>query len=560
VSIPLTVGGATFNYPQNFDTNWGVDATGWAQAVTNNMLQKTGGAFPLTADVNFGASFGLISPYFTSHAANPSTVGTLRLASADPGIGFRNAANSGNLILTTDASDDLVWGSDILLQNQHYLKLQDSGSVHTISVHSPSTSTNYTLTLPPNAGSGGQFLQTDGAGTTTWVNAAGSGTINSGSQYQLAYYAANGTTISGDSSITTNVNNQLLVPGGAALLPSYTFSNDPTTGFYVATPGILGIAVEHLAQWSIDINGLAPLNASATIAINDGVVSAPSLTFRTEGNLGIYKSGPATMGFATNGVNRLNIGLASIDSTVPITMGSNKITGLANGTAAQDAAAFGQIPVLKVPTVQRLTSSSGTYTTPSSPAPLYIKIKMVGAGGGGSGSGTSGAGDGGNGSASTFGTSFLSAGGGTGGTFGGSAGGFGGSNLAASTVVINVQGGSGQGYSTVAASGGTLAGAMGGSTPWGGGARATSTTTGGQSGQNETGEGGQGGPAGSTGASNIAGNGGGGGGYLEIIIGSPTGTQPYTVGAGGSAGSAGSNGFTGGTGASGIIIVEEYYQ
>lgn len=145
MAIPLTINGATFEYPQNFDENWGVEATGWAQAVTNGMLQMSGGSFPITADINFGPNFGLLSKYFETRSALPATTGTVRLSSADAGIAFRNNANSGNLILTTNSSDTLLFnGSPI------------------------------------------------------------SGGVNPGVQYQLGYYATTGSALSGLTLITAN--------------------------------------------------------------------------------------------------------------------------------------------------------------------------------------------------------------------------------------------------------------------------------------------------------------------------------------------------------------------
>lgn len=114
MAIPLTINGATFEYPQNFNENWGVNATGWAQAVTNGLLQMAGGNFPLTADVNFGPNFGLLSKYFETRSALPATTGTVRLSSADAGVVWRNNANSGNLVLTTDASDNLLFNGLII--------------------------------------------------------------------------------------------------------------------------------------------------------------------------------------------------------------------------------------------------------------------------------------------------------------------------------------------------------------------------------------------------------------------------------------------------------------
>ena len=109
MSIPLTVNGAVFEYPVNFDENWGVDATGWAQAVTNGMLQMSGGSFPLTAEVDFGGSFGLKALYLKSRETNPASAGIVRLSSASAGVVWRNNANSGNLVLTTNAADQLLF-------------------------------------------------------------------------------------------------------------------------------------------------------------------------------------------------------------------------------------------------------------------------------------------------------------------------------------------------------------------------------------------------------------------------------------------------------------------
>ncbi|MGA9598907.1 MAG: hypothetical protein WBS22_01355, partial [Methylocystis sp.] len=54
-------------------------------------------------------------------------------------------------------------------------------------------------------GSLGQFLESQGAGAMpTWASASGSGTVNSGSQYCIAYYAAAGTTISCTPYLTMN--------------------------------------------------------------------------------------------------------------------------------------------------------------------------------------------------------------------------------------------------------------------------------------------------------------------------------------------------------------------
>lgn len=209
------------------------------------------------------------------------------------------------------------------------------------------------------------------------------------------------------------------------------------------------------------------------------------------------------------------------------------------------------------PTVQRLTASSGTYTTPT--GAKYIRIKMVGGGGGGGGSGSGSGGAGSSGSATTFGTSLLSAGGGGGGAWGGTgtAGGAGGTASTINSPAIEVFKANGGGGSHI-----------------GGAYNASSTfTSGGPGGSNHlfqnlgtsgtsipanTGLGGIGGNSG--GSSVVNGTGGGAGMYVEAIIYNPSASYSFACGAGGGGGTAGTNGNAGTAGTAGLIIVEEFYQ
>lgn len=113
MSLPLTINGIVYAYPQTGDVDWGPDATDWAAAVTVGMLQKAGGAFTLTAEVDFGATYGLKSAYLKSRAASVAAAGAIRLGSADI-IAWRNNGDDGDLELTTDASDNLTFNGNII--------------------------------------------------------------------------------------------------------------------------------------------------------------------------------------------------------------------------------------------------------------------------------------------------------------------------------------------------------------------------------------------------------------------------------------------------------------
>lgn len=215
---------------------------------------------------------------------------------------------------------------------------------------------------------------------------------------------------------------------------------------------------------------------------------------------------------------------------------------------------------LLAPTVQKFTSGSGTYTLPTSPAPMYIRVVAVGGGGGGGGSGSGGGTAGSVGGNTTFGTSLISANGGGGGTFQASGGGAGGSaSLGVGPVGIAITGGGGESGNNQNQSNQTQSGGVGGNSALGGGARSTVYNSAGTSGAANTGGGGSGG-----GSNNVigvgSGSGGGSGGYVDAIIYTPSSTYSFSVGVGGSAGTAGTSGLTGGAGGSGVIIVYEHYQ
>jgi hypothetical protein len=84
-------------------------------ALATGSLTLGGGSFSLTADVNFGANFGLLAVYFKSRSSNIATAGVFRLANLEQ-VNWRNASNGGNCTLGVDASDRLAYtGGDVIL-------------------------------------------------------------------------------------------------------------------------------------------------------------------------------------------------------------------------------------------------------------------------------------------------------------------------------------------------------------------------------------------------------------------------------------------------------------
>lgn len=107
MSIILNINGVGYQFPEEGDETWGTDVTDWAQAVTNGMLQKAGGEFTLTNEVNFGGGHGIKSLYLKSTAEDAASTGRLRLGHADK-IAFRNAGDSNDILVGVDADNDLT--------------------------------------------------------------------------------------------------------------------------------------------------------------------------------------------------------------------------------------------------------------------------------------------------------------------------------------------------------------------------------------------------------------------------------------------------------------------
>lgn len=113
MSQNVTVNGTTYAFPVRLETGWGTVVTNWAAAVSNSTLQKNGGTFTLTAEANFGATYGLKSAYFKSQGTNISSAGIVRMANAES-VGWRNAANGADLLLKVNASDQLEFNGNPL--------------------------------------------------------------------------------------------------------------------------------------------------------------------------------------------------------------------------------------------------------------------------------------------------------------------------------------------------------------------------------------------------------------------------------------------------------------
>ena len=479
MSQNITLNGNVYIIPDVGETGWGQNLTNYFVAIPAGVLQKSAGLFTLTADVDFGANFGVKSLYYKTETANDAASGQVRLAKTDT-VSWRNNANGADLALGINGSDVLTFNGNVVpsapssyvasitgtanqvvasaatgavtlslpqsiattssptfagltistavlaevlvksTSSTHvgelYAQNDSSNGVQVgsfgsafggttngrtnsglgfvegdtslfITTASPSTflslgvnnteelyidSTGLTLVHPLAVASGGtgdasftaysvicagttstgalqnvsglglsgQVLTSNGASALpSWTNAPGTGTVNSGTQYQLAYYATSTNAVSGNSGIVTNANQQLIIASDTASLTVDTSSNSTTQARFILKAGN-GSA--NIASRIDFINAVASTTTPRWVLIND---------------------------FNQNGTNDFSItDASSVKAIVAKQGGATAI----HGTTTNDNASSGYVG-------ETVTSSPGSYTNfpASGTAGDYTSISLT---------------------------------------------------------------------------------------------------------------------------------------------------------------------------------------
>ncbi len=334
--LPSTQGGANSILSNDGSGNlaWSTGSGAFVSSITGtaNEIIASGSTGAITLSTPQAIGTGSSPTFANLHFGNSGTIdnaaGILRVNGAS---GVRLSGNGGGIVaddtilpFATNTSD---LGSSALPFKKLYIKF---GSVNfagassgAVDLGPASAGASYALSLPAAQGSANQTWINDGSGSMSFATlpVAGGGT---GATAQTAYAVlCGGTTSTGayQSIAGLGSSGQVLTSNGAGALPTFqTLSGTGTVNSGTST---------HLAYY-----------ATSTNAVSDASGATISGTYTYSG--AVTSSGGITMSGAT------------------IAMGSQKITGLANGSASTDAAAFGQIPVFAAAVQSTLTSPFST--------------------------------------------------------------------------------------------------------------------------------------------------------------------------------------------------------
>lgn len=386
MSLNVTFNGVVYIIPETGEVNWGSNLDSYFVAIAAGALQKTGGSFTLSAETDFGASFGLKSLYYKSRNSNVAASGIVRLNNNSDAVSWRNAANSADLPLIVDASNRLTYNGNNVLTGTGPANYVSSitGTVNQITASASTGAVTLSLPQAISTGAAVQFgglslgatlvssamlsmssttlgflpprmttaqrdaisspatgLQVYNTTTnqynlydgTSWMpfSQSAGGTVTAGAQYNLPFYNAAGTTLTASTTINTNANGGLLLGNGTLAAPAYSFSTHTNSGFYSDTSGFINFGILGSFIASFDNTGLL-MNTGSRIYNILGTALLPSYTFTGNTNTGIFSSAANTLNLSTNGVSRISLDVTSLTSTLPIYV--------ANGTTTAPSYAF----------------------------------------------------------------------------------------------------------------------------------------------------------------------------------------------------------------------------
>jgi len=114
----------------------------------------------------------------------------------------------------------------------------------------------------------------------------------------------------------------LSVPLGTVSLPSYTFTGDTNTGLYRASNDTVGVTCGGVQQFAVTTNSVSVTGAAGVLSVPDGTVSLPSYSFTSDPDTGFYISAANTIGISCGGVQSVSISTTAVIYSVPVSYSS----------------------------------------------------------------------------------------------------------------------------------------------------------------------------------------------------------------------------------------------
>jgi len=251
----------------------------------------------------------------------------------DPAFTFVNGTGTATLTLGVASTTSAA------------LKIYNSSSANSVTIASGNNTAAWTMTLPTDDGTSGQYLQTDGSGNTSWATVSTGITVNTtaitgGTSGRILYDNA-GTV---GELATTGTGNVVLATSPSLTTPTLGVASATTINKVTLTAPATGSTL------TIADGKTLTANASLTLAGTDGKTLTVSNTLTFTG------TDSSSVAFGTGGTVAYTGGtLAQFASTT-----SSQLAGVISDETGSGSLVFATSPTLATP---RVAGSSTGYTT-----------------------------------------------------------------------------------------------------------------------------------------------------------------------------------------------------
>lgn len=156
----------------------------------------------------------------------------------------------------------------------------------------------------------------DTAGTVTAINTVVTGTSSSTDRAIVRWDGAQGNLFQ-NSDVTVSAAGDVRGPDGSAAAPTYSFNGDTDTGMFLPGAGVLGLSAGGSSVLSV---ASSLVSSAQPVSIPDGLVGAPSLTFTSDTDTGVFRSGADTLQLVGGGAPGLTLTLAAAATNSNVTL------------------------------------------------------------------------------------------------------------------------------------------------------------------------------------------------------------------------------------------------
>lgn len=145
-------------------------------------------------------------------------------------------------------------------------------------------------------------------------------TFSSNPAYGMFFDGADNLGLTTGGTARLNITSTLIIttlpmqaPNGSASAPAYTFSTDPDTGMYLNAVGSLRFSVAGVDKILVSSTSITTRVANRTA---DGTANAPTYSFESDTDTGMYLNGDANLRFTVDNADRLIITSSAVQAVV----------------------------------------------------------------------------------------------------------------------------------------------------------------------------------------------------------------------------------------------------